>query len=125
MNPYDKAHELARALRSSDAFERAAKAKEAIAADADALRMVEDFKRRQFQMQAKQMMGEQLSEEELSQLQKLSEVVQLNQDIREYLQADMALQVTMMDVERILAEVMNEVSILSVEDIYREMGRAE
>lgn len=125
LNPYDKAHELARSIRASDVFERAAKSKMAIDSDESALRMVQDFKRRQFQMQAKQMAGQTLTEDEMTQLQKLTEVIQLNNDVRNYLQADMELQVMLMDVQQILAEVMNEVSVLSLEQMYEEMGRLE
>lgn len=125
MNPYDKAHELARSIRAADVFERAARSKKAIEADPSAQRMVQDFKRRQLQMQAKQMTGQNPTEDELTQLQKLSEVVQLNSDVRNYLQADMELQVLLMDVQRILGEVMDEVSVLSFEQMYEEMGRSE
>lgn len=122
MNPHDKAYELVRSIRSSDAFGRALAAKQAIEKDQTTLRMVQDFKRRQFQLQAQQMMGQSLSEDEMSQLQKLSEVIQLNSDARAYLQADMELQVLLMDVQRILSDVTNEVSILSLEELYKEMG---
>lgn len=123
MNPYDKVHELARSIRESEAFQKAAKAKLAMESDAATLQMATDFKRRQFQMQAKQMMGQSLSEEDLTQLQRLGDVVELNQDVRAYLQADMELQVLFMDVQRILGEVQNEVSILSLEELYEEMGQ--
>lgn len=125
MNPHDKAHELVRSIRESDAFVRARTAKQAIEQEPSTLQMVQDFKRRQFQLQTQQMMGQAPSEEDMSQLQKLSEVIQLNQDARTYLQADMELQVLMMDVQKILSDVLDEVGILSLEQMYEEMGRSQ
>lgn len=122
---YDKAHELAKAIRGWDAFERARAAKKAIEADPSAHRMATDYLRRQFELQAKQMRGEQLSEDELSNFQKLSEVVQLNRDVRTYLEADRSLQVLLMDIQNILSEVMEEASLLSLQQIFDEMGRQE
>ncbi|WP_206922375.1 YlbF family regulator [Alicyclobacillus suci] len=124
MNPHDKAHELIRAIRESDAFLRAKKAKQSIEQDESIKRMVQDFKRRQFQLQAKQMMGQSVSDEEMSQMQKLSDVIGLNMDARTYLQADMELQVLVMDVQKLLSDLLNEVSLLSLEEIYKEMGQS-
>lgn len=125
MNPHDKAYELVRSIRGSDAFLRAERAKKAIESDESTLQMVKDFKRRQLMLQAQQMMGQSPGENDLSQLQKLSEVIQLNNDARTYLQADMELQVLLSDVQRILSEVVDEVSILSLENILEEMGRIQ
>ncbi|WAH37924.1 YlbF family regulator [Alicyclobacillus dauci] len=125
MNPYDKAHELVRSIRQSDAYQRAEQSKRAIEQDESTSSMVKDFKRRQIQLQAQQMMGQTPSSEKMSQMQKLSEVIELNQDARAYLQADMELQVLMMDIQRILSEALDEVSLLSLEQIYEEMGRSE
>lgn len=87
--------------------------------------MVQDFKRRQFQLQAKQMMGQSVTDEEMSQMQKLSDVIGLNMDARTYLQADMELQVLVMDVQKLLSDLLNEVSLLSLEEIYKEMGQSQ
>ncbi|GMA64815.1 YlbF family regulator [Alicyclobacillus fastidiosus] len=125
MNPHDKAHELVRSIRESDAFLRAKQAKQAIEQDESTKRMVQDFKRRQLQLQAQQMMGQTVSEDDLSQMQKLSEVIGLNPHARNYLQADMELQVLMMDVQKLLSDLLDEVSLLSLEQIYEEMGRSE
>lgn len=125
MNPYDKAHELAKSIRSWDAYDKASKAKAAIEADSSALQMTKDYLRRQFELQAKQMRGETLTPDELENFQKLSDVVQLNRDVRAYLEADRALQVLLMDIQNILSEVMDDVSVLSIQQIFEEMGRIE
>lgn len=125
MNPHDKAHELVRTIRESDAFVRASAAKQRIEADESALQMIRDFKRRQMTLQAQQMMGQSPTEEDYSQLQQLGDVIQTNPDAGQYLQADMELQVLVADVHRILTEAVNEVSILSLENILDEMGRTQ
>lgn len=125
LNLHDKAHELVRNIRESDAYIRAKNAKQAIEQTPSTLEMVQDFKRRQLQLQAKQMMGQTVTETDLSQLQQQSEVISLNQDARTFLQADRELQVLMMDVQKILTDVMDEVSLFSLEQMYEEMGRSE
>ncbi len=108
MNPYDKAHELARAVRQADAFERAKNARTRIEQDASTLRMVQDFRNRQWELEAKQMMGQQLTVEEQESFSKLASVIELNQDVREYLQAEYQLSVLVADVQRILADTVKE-----------------
>lgn len=108
MNPYDKAHELARSLRASDPYGRLKAAREKVEADPSTQRMLQDFRRRQWLMQTQQMMGQQPSEEERSMLEKLSEVITLNQDARAYLEAEYQVTQVAMDVQRILSEVVEE-----------------
>ncbi len=108
MNPYDKAHELARALKLGDAFTRARNAKDKVEQDAFTLLMIQDFRKRQWELEAKQMMGQQLTEEEQKSFSKLASVIELNQDVREYLQAEYQLSVLMADIQRILADAIKD-----------------
>jgi len=105
MNPYDKAHELAKALRSSDVFVQLTAAKQRIEEEPSTARMTQDFRRRQWMLQAKQMTGQSVTPEEEESLQKLAQVIELNADVRAYLQAEYQFSVLLSDVERILADV--------------------
>jgi cell fate (sporulation/competence/biofilm development) regulator YlbF (YheA/YmcA/DUF963 family) len=108
VNPYDKAHELARSIRSADAYVRLKAAKERIEQDLSVLGMIQDFRKRQWELQTEQMMGQEPSADALKTLQNLAEVVQLNADAREYLQAEYQVSQLAMDVQRILSEVVEE-----------------
>jgi len=108
MNPYDKAHELARAIKSSDAYERLVKARAHIEQDESSLRMLQDFRQRQFAMQTQEMMGQPVSEEDKDKLTKLAEVIQLNQDVRTYLESEYQLSVLMSDIQRILGDAIED-----------------
>ncbi|HWQ61545.1 MAG TPA: YlbF family regulator, partial [Negativicutes bacterium] len=51
LNPYDKAHELARALKDSDEYRAFLAAKTALATDPDANKMVQDFLRKKMEQE--------------------------------------------------------------------------
>ncbi|SIS55555.1 YlbF family regulator [Alicyclobacillus vulcanalis] len=123
MNPYDHAHALARAMQAWEPYQRAKRAKEAIERDEPTKQMVLDFYRRQYQLEAKRLRGEEPTQEELETLRRLSEIVQLHQDARAYLEADLELQRLWMDIQRIVAEPLEDVRLWSLDDIMREMGR--
>ena len=61
MNPYDKAHELARALRTSEVFERLKSARERIEQDPATLEMVQNFRKLQWELQTQRLTGQQVS----------------------------------------------------------------
>lgn len=104
MNPYDKAHELARSVVASDAYVKAKAARERLERDPSALRMAQDIRTRQWALQAKVFAGQTPTREEEETLQRLMEVVSLNSDVREYLQAEYQLSVLLADIQRILAD---------------------
>ncbi|WP_367307392.1 YlbF family regulator [Alicyclobacillus acidocaldarius] len=123
MNPYDHAHALARAIREWEPYQRAKRAKEAIDRDEPTKQMVRDFYRRQYQLEAKRIRGEEPTQEEFETFRKLSEIVQLNQDARAYLQADLELQRLLMDIQLIVGEPMNDIRLWSLDDFMEEVGR--
>lgn len=111
MNPYDKAHELAKAIRESDVFAKTASAREQLEADPSALQMVQDFRHRQWELQAKTMMGQTPTEQEQETLTKLAEVVSMNSDVSAYLSAEYQLSVLLSDVQRILGGIVKEATL--------------
>lgn len=123
VNPYDHAHALARAIREWESYQRAKRAKEVIERDEPTKQMVLDFYRRQYQLEVKRLRGEEPAQEELETLRKLFEIVQLNQDARAYLEADLELQRLWLDVQRIVSEPMEDVRLASLDEIMREVGR--
>lgn len=104
MNPYDKAYELAEAVRKSEIVERMRAARQRIEQDTAMFTMVQDFRKRQWELQRRELAGESLREDEQQGLQKLAEVVMLNRDAREYMEAEHQLEVMLWDIQGILAK---------------------
>lgn len=107
MNVYDKAHELARALSASREYRDYKAAKERIEGDETNKRMLRDFKKRQFQLQAAYLSGKQPDQEELDKFRKLSELIQHSPAIGEFLQAEYRLSTLMSDIYKILGEAVD------------------
>ena len=66
---------------------------------------MKDFMKKQFEMQAQQMMGEEISPEVMGQLQQLSTILMQDPTAAEYLQNQMRFSMMMSDVYKIVGEV--------------------
>ncbi len=112
MNPYDRAHELVRAIQDSEAFRSMKAAKGKIEPDEQAKRMLNDFHMKQLEFERKQLMGEEPTQSEQEGLQKLYDVLQLHEPVREYLLAEYQLGVLMQDIQKILGEALKDVAVM-------------
>ncbi|WP_067922778.1 YlbF family regulator [Alicyclobacillus shizuokensis] len=108
MNPYDRAHELAKEIRNSEVFRRLKDARERIEQDPSTLHMLQDFRLREWELQTKIIDGQELSQEEKDNLARLAEIVRLNRDVSEYLEAERQLTVMLMDIQDILSKVVED-----------------
>lgn len=108
MNIYDKARELAQAIKGSGEFLQAKEAKQAIDADPDSKRMLDDFRAKQLELQSRLMTGERPAQEEMENMEKLYEVISLNLNIRRLMEAEKRLSVIFEDVQKILGESLQE-----------------
>lgn len=108
VNPYDTAHELARVIRNSDVGHRLKDLRDRIEADSATLRMLQDYRRREWELQTKLIDGQELTAEEEGTIAKLSEVVRLNRDVSAYLEAERQLTVMMIDIQNILSGIMDD-----------------
>jgi cell fate (sporulation/competence/biofilm development) regulator YlbF (YheA/YmcA/DUF963 family) len=109
MNVYDKAYELAKTLRESQEAADLKEAKIAVDAEADAKRMLDDFRNRQNALQQKMMSGEEPTESEMDTMNNLYEVLSLNPLIRRLFEAERRFTVVFDDVNRILSEAIHNV----------------
>ncbi len=57
MNVHDEAHNLARAIRESHEYKEYVRMKEAASQNEELAAMLNDFQAKQFELQAKQMLG--------------------------------------------------------------------
>jgi len=106
MNPYDKAHELARAIEQSPQYSELRDVRQRIEDDPSTFQMLQDFRKRQLELQAKQWMGQTVDAEAQQALGRLAEVVMLNRDVSKYLELENFLQRIVTDVQDILMKSM-------------------
>jgi cell fate (sporulation/competence/biofilm development) regulator YlbF (YheA/YmcA/DUF963 family) len=109
MNIYDKAYELARAVRESSELKELMQLNDKIKEDADSKKMLDDFRERQMELQQKMMAGEMPSQEDMGKMEKLYEVINLNPSLRGIFEAERRLGVIMEDVQRIISEPLQDV----------------
>ncbi|WP_313996279.1 YlbF family regulator [uncultured Paenibacillus sp.] len=109
MNVYDKAYELAKAMRESQEAKELKEARNRVNADSDAKRMLDDFRSRQRELQQKMMGGEEPQAEDMEKLNKLYEVLSLNPLIHKLFEAERRFTVIFDDVNRIMSEAIQNV----------------
>lgn len=105
MNVYDQAHSLAKSIKESEEYQQYAGLKEVASQNEELSSMLNDFQGKQFEIQAKQMMGESLGEEMMAQVHSLYEIIMKDPLAAQYMQAEMRFSMLVNDVYKILGEV--------------------
>lgn len=108
MNVHDKAHELARAMKQNDAYLRFKEAKNRLEQDGKALEMVQDFKKKQLEVQQARLLGLEVPEEKLKSLDTLFALLNQNPIIAEYFQAEITFIQIVADVQNILQKAIED-----------------
>lgn len=106
MNVYDQAHNLARAIKESEEFKQYDYLKKVVDQNEELSKMVKDFQAKQFELQAKQMMGEEMPADMMQKVQELYQIIMTDPTAAQYMQAEMRFSLMMNDVYKILGEVM-------------------
>jgi len=106
MNVYDQAHGLAKAIRESEEFKQYDQLKKIVDQNESLSAMIKDFQAKQFEMQTKQMMGENMGSEMMQSVQELYQIIMKDPMAAQYMQAEMRFSLMMNDVYKILGEVM-------------------
>jgi len=105
MNVYDQAHNLARAIKESKEYKEYVRMKEAASQKEELAAMLNDFQAKQFEIQAKQLLGEEINQELIDQVQSLSQIIMKDPLAFEYFQAMQRFTLLVNDVYNILGEV--------------------
>lgn len=108
MNLYDNAHQLARAIRSSEEMKSLVEAKSALATDTTAQDMVRDFMTKQMELEYAHMMGREVDEQAAKAFRELTVRIANNSLASRYLEAFGRWQRIAADVQKIVAEAMQE-----------------
>ena len=109
MNVYDKAYELARAIRESTEAREVKEIRSKIEADPETKRMLDDFREKQMNLQKQMLSGQQPDQQEMEKLDKLYEVVSLNPLIKKLFEAERRFGILIEDVQKILADPMKDI----------------
>lgn len=104
---YDKAHELARVLKSSTEYKRYREAKERMGQNQESHKVLQDFRIKQLEIQTMQMLGQEIPPEKMQVYERMSEVLQFHPGVRDFLQAEQRMIQIFTDVQRILVEALD------------------
>ena len=111
VNIYDTANQMERELRQTKEYTDLKEAYETVSADEEAGTILKDFQELQQTLYAKQQMGQEISEDEIANLQEVSKRMETNE-----------MTAGLMDKERQLQQVItdiNNIIMKSVQDIYQ------
>lgn len=104
-NVYDLAHDLARALKQSEAYRHYKEMKEKVSENEDLTEMINDFQEKNMAIQTQQMLGQEMSEDMVAQVQSLYEIVMADPLAAEYLRAEFGFTQIVSEIYGILGEV--------------------
>lgn len=115
VNLHDAAYELEKAIRSSNEYASLRKIYDEVNADPSAKQMFENFRNLQLELQQKQMMGQEITQEEVEQAQKTVALVQQHEKIAQLMEAEQRMSM-------IIGEL-NQIIMKPLEELYGAMGQ--
>ena len=104
VNIYNEINALEATFRKTAEFKVLEEAVAVVKADEDAIKLFQNFRKIQVDLQQKQMAGEELQEDELIYAQKTAQLAQQNEKIVAMLEAEMKLSGVIEEVNRILVK---------------------
>ena len=100
----DQAHSLAQAIRESEEFKQYDQYKKIVKENPQLNQSLKDLMKKQMEMQAAQMMGQEVTQEAFQQIQQLSAILMQDPTAAQYLQCQMRFSMMMADVYKIIGE---------------------
>lgn len=104
MNVYDQAHGLAQAIKASEEFKEYDRIRQQVRENEELDKMIKDFQAKQFELQAKQMTGQEMTAEDMGSVQQLYGILLKDPLAAGYIQAEMRFSLMMKDVYEIIGE---------------------
>ena len=108
MNAYDQAHELARSLKDSSEYRAWMDSRKQLEADPKNKEMLNEMRRLQWELEMDRAMGRETDADKKQRMQQVSELINLNPTLRDHLGAEYRFAQLMSDVQKILADALNE-----------------
>lgn len=112
VNIYDAANQLESDLRKTDEFTNLEKAFEDLKADEEASKLFDDFRVVQQTIQQKQMMGQEITEDDAKQAQELSAKVGENETLSKLIEAEQK-------VGQVIEEI-NQIALKPIQELYQK-----
>lgn len=104
MNVYDQAHSLAQAIKGCEEFRQFDEIKNKLKENPELEKMIKDFQKKQFELQAKQMTGQELNQDDMNGVQQLYAILLKDPLAAKYVEAEMRFSIMMKDVYDIIGE---------------------
>ena len=108
MSVHDRAHELAKILKSSEEYRNLLAAQTALNTDEAAKKMVKDFLAQKMEAEYEMMAGKPEDKAKMEKLQKMYDLLAINTRARDFLHAQMRFQQVMGDVYKIISDSVAE-----------------
>ena len=109
MNVYDTANKLASEIRSSEEYLKYKEAKEKLESNVELKQKVDEFEKTRYEVQVLAMQGKEAEEEKNKKLQEMYTVLIQNNEIKEYFDLEVKFNVMIADVNKIIAESVQDV----------------
>lgn len=109
MNPYDKVHELVRAIKESEEVKEYLKIKEELYKDEKNKEMIKDFREKQVEVQSLLMQGQEADSEKMEKLQNLYQILVSNQKVKDFFDKEVQFDVMLSDIYKIIGEGLREI----------------
>ncbi|WP_102347470.1 YlbF family regulator [Bacillus sp. Marseille-P3661] len=107
-NIYDVAYNLEQALKESEDFKQLKSLYDQINSDASSKRLFDSFRDTQLQLQQKQMMGQEITEEEVQKAQQQFNLIQQHDTISKLMEVEQRMSVIINDINKIIMKPLEE-----------------
>lgn len=104
---YDKAHELAKAIKYSPEYRQLKEAEERVSKNSESLKILQDFHAKQLEIQTMQMLKKEIPAEKMKEYERMGELLNYHPGVRDFLQAEYRIIQIMTDVQKIIAEALD------------------
>lgn len=109
MNPYDKVHELVRAIKESDQVKEYLALKEELYKNEKSKEMIKDFREKQVEVQSLLMQGKEAEPEKMEKLQGLYQILASDVKIKEFFDKEVQFDVLLSDIYKIIGEALKDI----------------
>ena len=100
MSVHDTARRLQRKLKNSDEYQNYLELRKKVMEKEGSKKMLLDYQNLMMEMQTKRMSGEELSEEDKERLQNLQNFIEINNNVKKYLEAEYAVSQMINDIQK-------------------------
>lgn len=109
MNVYDKAHELAKEIRNSSEYIEFKQLRDTVYSNPELKSKIEEFEKIRYEVQLLSVQENKQDETKMAKLQELYQILVENEDVKTFFDKEVAFNVMLADVNKIIAESVKDV----------------